>query len=666
MFAARIGIGALVLALSVVNADDHAGLNAALFHAIRTGDNQAVADLLRSGADVNARGEHQATPLMWAAQYSTPQCLKRLLDSGADPNAKNAFGSTALIWAAGDVAKVKLLLAKGADPNAQASSGRTALMAAATSAGNIESVKLLLDAGADVKARDAVGAGTVMAASDSGDASMLRLLLAKGGDPNDSNPLLTSLIYAASSGNLESVKILIAGGADVNRRTPRRPPVKAGQQELGELTALLAAAPWGNPDVVKTLLNAGAAINARDMRGMTPLMLAVTSESQNLETVQILIAKGAEVNVKDKNGRTALEWALLWGETPIVKVLRAAGARDDEAHRPSNAAERRPEVGDSHIDVGQAVEKSVALLQQSSVQFFNKSGCGSCHHQFLTGELVALAREKGLAVDEKLAAESMKQAMAVHAPDRELALQRGRGAVMAIITMPLLVSLAAQNYPASELTDAFVHDIAASQGSNGAWRPVVSRPPMTSTFSATAQAIRALQAYAPEGRRLEFAERIQRARAWLLSASPQVTEERVMQLLGLRWSDADPARLKELAGQLIAMQRDDGGWAQRPGFESDAYATGETLYALHYAGGLSVSHTVYRKGVQFLLRTQLADGSWLVRSRSVKFQPYFESGFPHGHDQWISASGTAWGAMALATSVETKIAVKNPDRRPRP
>jgi hypothetical protein len=36
----------------------------------------------------------------------------------------------------------------------------------------------------------------------------------------------------------------------------------------------------------------------------------------------------------------------------------------------------------------------------------------------------------------------------------------------------------------------------------------------------------------------------------------------------------------------------------------------------------------------------------------VKFQPYFESGFPHGHDQWISAAATAWATMALTLAVE--------------
>jgi hypothetical protein len=51
--------------------------------------------------------------------------------------------------------------------------------------------------------------------------------------------------------------------------------------------------------------------------------------------------------------------------------------------------------------------------------------------------------------------------------------------------------------------------------------------------------------------------------------------------------------------------------------------------------------------VKFLLSTQFEDGSWHVRSRAIPFQPYFEGGFSHGHDQWISAAATNWAAMAL-------------------
>jgi len=85
----------------------------------------------------------------------------------------------------------------------------------------------------------------------------------------------------------------------------------------------------------------------------------------------------------------------------------------------------------------------------------------------------------------------------------------------------------------------------------------------------------------------------------------------------------------------------------------DAYATGESLYALAAAGSIAPTHPAYRTGVKFLLNTQHPDGSWYVASRSPRIQAYFEGGFPYGHDQWISSWGTAWSAMALAQGLET-------------
>ena len=57
--------------------------------------------------------------------------------------------------------------------------------------------------------------------------------------------------------------------------------------------------------------------------------------------------------------------------------------------------------------------------------------------------------------------------------------------------------------------------------------------------------------------------------------------------------------------------------------------------------------------MQFLLKTQLADGSWFVRSRALPIQPHFESDFPYGKDQFISAAGTNWAAMALTYAVRS-------------
>ena len=44
----------------------------------------------------------------------------------------------------------------------------------------------------------------------------------------------------------------------------------------------------------------------------------------------------------------------------------------------------------------------------------------------------------------------------------------------------------------------------------------------------------------------------------------------------------------------------------------------------------------------------LEDGTWFVRSRGFAFQPYYDTGFPHGRDQFISSAATSWAAIALA------------------
>ncbi|MBY0458312.1 MAG: hypothetical protein K2V38_13305, partial [Gemmataceae bacterium] len=84
----------------------------------------------------------------------------------------------------------------------------------------------------------------------------------------------------------------------------------------------------------------------------------------------------------------------------------------------------------------------------------------------------------------------------------------------------------------------------------------------------------------------------------------------------------------------------------------DAYATGSALVALHVGGGLKTDSPAYRAGLGFLVRAQRADGTWFVRSRSKPFQPYYESGFPHEKNQFISIAASGWATAALAFAVE--------------
>src|SRR5207249_4110363 len=115
------------------------------------------------------------------------------------------------------------------------------------------------------------------------------------------------------------------------------------------------------------------------------------------------------------------------------------------------------------------------------------------------------------------------------------------------------------------------------------------------------------------------------------------TDDYAMRLLGLAWAGAATRDLAGPARKLLALQRADGGWAGNPYLASDAFSTGEALVALFQSKMATAAAS--RRALDFLLSTQYPDGSWYVRSRSIKFQPYFESGFPFGDDQWISAAG---------------------------
>jgi hypothetical protein len=89
--------------------------------------------------------------------------------------------------------------------------------------------------------------------------------------------------------------------------------------------------------------------------------------------------------------------------------------------------------------------------------------------------------------------------------------------------------------------------------------------------------------------------------------------------------------------------RGNRGWCRWP-------ATGDALVALAESGVMPPSGALYRRGVDFLLRTQFADRAWFVKSRAIPRQPHFESGLLFVCDQFISAAGTNWAARALAVA----------------
>ena len=212
-----------------------------------------------------------------------------------------------------------------------------------------------------------------------------------------------------------------------------------------------------------------------------------------------------------------------------------------------------------------------------------------------------------------------------------------------------MTALAAQGYPADDMTASLTHLVMSLQRANGSWLTEgVSRPPIEdSDVSTTAMAVRALTLYPLPGRAKLLRETLRKARDWLVSVTANSAEERNMRLMGLVWTKAPSQTIRSAMDDIVRRQKPDGGWSQLDSLPTDAYATGMSLYALHEAG-ISVTDPVYRSGIEYLLRNQYADGSWLVKSRAYPVQPYFESGFPFGQHQWISAAGSSWASLAIA------------------
>jgi hypothetical protein len=160
-------------------------------------------------------------------------------------------------------------------------------------------------------------------------------------------------------------------------------------------------------------------------------------------------------------------------------------------------------------------------------------------------------------------------------------------------------------------------------------------------------AIHAIQRYGWPGRKEEFTASVERGRRWLWKVKAETNEEAVFQLLGLHWAGEPAEKLGDLARALRQRQRKDGGWAQLPMLDSDAYATGEALYTLVQAAGVPVTDPAWQSGMRFLLERQEDDGTWHVARRAFPFQPTMKSGFPHHRDSWISAAATSWAVLAL-------------------
>ena len=457
----------------------------------------------------------------------------------------------------------------------------------------------------------------------------MQLLLAGKAKANEVNGNgSTALFGAVNSGNIAAVRLLLDAGLDVNHKTKR------------QATVLDTAAMQGSEEIVKLLLAKGAEVNKQDYRGYSPLMYAAYSEVAPAGIVKLLLAKGADTKVSGE-GETPQSLAAKRGDNEVARLLGVS-----EAIRHSGGVAAPAKSAAEERSPREAVEKALQPLAGQSPTFNKTGGCNSCHNQFLPSAAIALARDRGIPAPKTFA----------ELPDELVEMTAERAMDLNVVSVNSvgyqMVRSIANHRPADEYSDAVVRYLKMMQMPEGFWQTTGNRPPLTfDDYITTAMAIDTLRVYGPPAQKADTERRLSLAAAWLEAAHPVTTQERTFHLLGLFRANARPAAIEQAARGLAGTQRPDGGWSQLPTMGSDAYATGEALYALKVTGK-TASAEVYQKGVRYLLSTQAADGTWHVKTRSLPIQPYFESGFPYGHDQWISSAGTAWAAMALALGVE--------------
>jgi ankyrin repeat protein/mono/diheme cytochrome c family protein len=600
---------------------------AALITAVRSGPRSTVEPLLAGNRGlVNAKDATGSTLLHHAAAFGAIETVSLLLDAGADPAARNRAGSTPLHWAIDNEAKVRLLLARGAPVNARQVEGRTPLYQAASLGDGNAIIRLLLASGADPNLALANGRTPLMAAAGRGDIEALTLLIEGKAEVDTRNGAgETALILAAADGNPRAVRLLLARGADARVRTKRNE------------TALGNAGTAGNEETVRLLLEHGAEVNVRNVRGYSPLMLAASSDAIPAATVKLLLARGADTSFTGDYGETARDMAAKRGDTDVTRLLGGMPAPAAPGSSPGFPGQPR--------SIASAVEQALTMVEKQSYNFIRIGGCNSCHSQDLAAAAAGFTRSRGLAAPRQIP--QLPQSM-MPSPERLIDF----AVVGAASTAWELVDFGMNGGPKSAYTDAAVRFIKAMQTPQGNWSSNESRrPPMNAgDFQAAAVAVYAIKNYTPAGGEASSETAIARAVTWLESANPVTTQDRAFQALALMWAGKGQESARRSARSLIAMQRSDGGWSQLPGMDSDAYATGQALFALASTGAMPAADPAYQKGVDYLLRTQAADGTWHVKSRSIWLQPYFESGFPYGQDQFISTAGTAWAAMALAAS----------------
>lgn len=316
------------------------------------------------------------------------------------------------------------------------------------------------------------------------------------------------------------------------------------------------------------------------------------------------------------------------------------------------------------IDVQTATRRGLDLVMQAASNWPKNRTCFSCHHQTLPMLAMVEASRAGFTVDPaklKSQADITRAYFEARIGDMDEGHHVPGGAGTAAYG---LWALSLDGRPADRTSTAIVTYLLQIQGvvrlqgrspaslskiSDGRWIASCKRAPLQgSEIGDTVLALIGIEKYASESQRAPAARARAAAEKWLAQAPLKNQQDRLWRLWGLNYLGGERDAAEKTRAAILGAQHEDGGWAEAEESQSDAYSTAQTLFMLCRTGTPLNAPTVIRAR-DYLIRTQHADGSWLVEShQKFKAQPYFENGDPHGEHQFVSTAATAWATAALA------------------
>jgi hypothetical protein len=285
--------------------------------------------------------------------------------------------------------------------------------------------------------------------------------------------------------------------------------------------------------------------------------------------------------------------------------------------------------------------RAVAYLAQETPRWYAENHCFSCHNNGDGARALFLSAQRGYVVPANALEDTVRwlrdPAGWDHNPgnpgfsDKRLArIQFAAALAEAWRTGYMRERDAATLDALSRAAESLVREQESAGEFLGAWRidtgGVAGAPATYGSALATYMARRTLEI--ADARR--FTESIGRANQWLNSTPPHNILDRAAILLAL--PDSAPKHLDAL----LAAQTSDGGWGPQPHAPAEAFDTAVALLALHGLRGAPNASVSIDRGRAFLVKYQLADGSWPETTRPAGFTSYAER-----------ISTAAWAAYAL-------------------